>query len=342
MGFPALRHPIVLAPLAGGPSTPALAAAVTNAGGLGFVAGGYLSAKGLDERIHETRALTDGLIGVNLFHLRPAPVDEAVIAAYAADLEPEARERGVVLGEPAFDDDGWEAKLAAVLDARVDVVSTTFGCPPVGVVRRLQEGGASVWITVGSLSEARAARTAGADAIVLQGAEAGGHRASWDDADGADVPSLELLRAAAAEIELPLVATGGIADGAGIAAALESGARAAQLGTAFLLCPEAGTYEAHRRALRAGGPTAVTRAFTGRRARGIVNAFMRRHPDAPSAYPHVHHLTAPLRAAARAAGDADGFNLWAGESFDRARALPAGDLVELLAEELAANTAPRS
>jgi nitronate monooxygenase len=335
VGFPSFRHPIVLAPLAGGPSTPALAAAVTNAGGLGFLAGGYLSAEALDERIHETRALTDGPIGVNLFRLRAGPVDEQALADYAAELELEARRRGVELGDAVFEDDGWDAKLDVVIDRGVEVVSTTFGCPPAGAMRRLQAAGISVWLTVGSLPEARAARAAGADAIVLQGAEGGGHRASWDDADDADVPALELLRAAAAEIELPLIATGGIADGAGIAAAREAGARAAQLGTAFLLCSEAGTHEAHRRALRVGGSTALTRAFTGRRARGIVNDFMRRHVDAPSAYPHVHHLTAPLRAAARAAGDADGFNLWAGERFEQSRDVTAGVLVEQLAAELA-------
>jgi len=335
VGFPALRHPIVLAPLAGGPSTPALAAAVTNAGGLGFVAGGYLTAEALDERIREARALTDGAIGVNLFLLHAVPIDEEALAAYTAELEPEARRRGVELGEAVFEDDGWDAKLEVVLDRGVEVVSTTFGCPPAGAVRRLREAGTSVWLTVGSLPEARAARAAGADAIVLQGVEGGGHRASWADEEDADVPTLELLQAAAAEIEVPLVATGGIADGAGIAAALDAGARAAQLGTAFLLCAEAGTHEAHRRALRAGGSTALTRAFTGRRARGIVNEFMRRYVDAPSAYPHVHHLTAPLRAAARAVGDADGFNLWAGERFERSRELPAGALVEQLAAELA-------
>ncbi len=139
----------------------------------------------------------------------------------------------------------------------------------------------------------------------------------------------------AAEIELPLVATGGIVDGAGIARMLAAGATAAQLGTAFLLCPEAGTAAPHRRALSSPGTTQVTRAFTGRRARGIVNAFMRAHPDAPSAYPQIHHLTAPLRAAARQADDPDGINLWAGESFRRVRELPAGVLVARLAAELA-------
>ncbi|HST17132.1 MAG TPA: nitronate monooxygenase [Gaiellaceae bacterium] len=335
MGFPSLRHPIVLAPLAGGPSTPALAAAVTRAGGLGFLAAGYLSAEALDRRIHETRALTGGALGVNLFCLRPRPVDAAAIAAYAAELEPEARGLGVALGEPVFEDDEWGDKLAVVREAQVEVVSTTFDCPDAEVVGSLQETRASVWVTVCSPKEAARAQAVGADAVVVQGSEAGGHRGSFDDA-GDDLPLFELLQLVATEVELPLVAAGGIVDGAGIAAALAAGARAAQLGTAFLLCPEAGTHDAHRRALAAGGATAVTRAFTGRRARGIVNEFMRRHPDAPAAYPQVHHLTAPLRAAARNAGDADSFNLWAGEGLRGVRELPAASLVAQLAAEAAA------
>ncbi len=323
----------MLAPLAGGPSTPELAAAVTDAGGLGFLAGGYLTADQLADGLRTTRALTSGALGVNLFCLRPVPVDDAAVAAYAAKLEPEARRRGVTLGAPVFDDDEWAEKLDVVCAAGVDVVSTTFGCPCTEVVDRLRASGAHVWVTVSSLDEALAAQAAGADALVLQGTEAGGHRGGWtDDGDG-ELGTVALVRLIAADVRLPLIAAGGIADGAGIAAVLAAGARAAMLGTAFLLCPEAGTSEPHRRALAAGGSTAVTRAFTGRRARGIVNAFMRAHVDAPAAYPHVHHLTAPLRAAARAAGDADGINLWAGESFRLARALPAAALVDRLASE---------
>ncbi len=333
MAIPDLRHPIVLAPLAGGPSTATLAAAVSRAGGLGFVAGGYLDPEALADRLRETRTLTGGAIGVNLFLVRRSPVDEAALAAYATELEPEARRRSVRLGEPVFDDDAWEAKLDVVLEHDVQVVSTTFGCPPRSVVARLQAAGRSVWATVGSLHEAGLAVGSGVDALVLQGSEAGGHRASWNDSGDGELPTLELVRAAAAATELPLIAAGGIGDGAAIVSALAAGAWAAQLGTAFLLCPEAGTAGAQREALLAGGTTAVTRAFTGRRARGIVNEFMQAHPGAPSAYPQVHHLTAPLRAAARAAGDADGFNLWAGESFARTRELPAGQLVELLAAE---------
>jgi nitronate monooxygenase len=331
-----LRTPVVLAPLAGGPSTPALAAAVGEAGGLGFLAAGYLSPDELDARIRAVRDLTPAPLGVNLFVVRPSPFDAAAVARYAAELEPEARRRGVSLGEPRFDDDGFGAKLEVVLARGVEVVSTTFGCPPAADIERLRAAGASVWLTVASLREARVAAEAGADALVLQGAEAGGHRACWDDTDEHDVPTIELVRSVAAELDLPLVATGGIVDGGGIATMLAAGATAAQLGTAFLLCPEAGTATPYRRALSSPGTTQVTRAFTGRRARAIVNAFMRAHPDAPSAYPQIHHLTAPLRAAAREANDADGINLWAGEAFPGARELPAGELVVRLAAEAAA------
>lgn len=312
--------PIVLAPLAGGPSTPELAAAVSNAGGLGFLGAGYLSAEELSRRIARTRELTDAPIGVNLFAATPATVDELAVARYAHELEPEARALGVELGHPRFDDDELDAKLDVVAAARVDVVSFTFGFP---------ERGAGSWATVISADEAARAAAAGASALVVQGTEAGGHRATWDDRDD-DTPLQALLRDVRAATDLPLVATGGIATRADVERVLEAGATAAQVGTAFLLAPEAGTNDAHRRAIEAPGPTAVTRAFTGRAARGIENAFMRAHPSAPSAYPHVHHLTAPLRAAARAAGDADAVNLWAGRSVARTVARPAAETVAAL------------
>jgi len=304
---------VVLAPLAGGPFTPELAAAVSNAGGLGFVAAGYLSAETLRERIRATRALTDRPIGVNLFVLHEQPVDEAAVAAYGERL---ARE-GFELGEPHFDDDELAAKIQVVAEERVPVVSTTFGPPPTELVARVPE----VWATVTTPEEARRALAAGARVLVLQGAEAGGHRGSWDDADGPDLPVRELV-AQTRGLGVPLVAAGGLDH-------VPQGADAVQAGTAFLLCPEAGTSEPHRRALAEGRATAVTRAFTGRRARGLVNRFMTEHEDAPKAYPHVHHLTAPLRAAARAAGDPEALNLWAGAGA-APRAQPAADVVARL------------
>ena len=179
------------------------------------------------------------------------------------------------------------------------------------------------------VDEALLAARAGADALIVQGVEAGGHRGSFEDADGrGEIALLPLLRLLAGASELPLIASGGIADGAAVAAVLAAGARAAQIGTAFMRCPEAATSDPHRDALTRPSPTALTRAFSGRRARGIVNAFMRDHgAHAPAAYPHVHHLTAPLRAAARRAGDAEAINLWAGQAYPLAEARPAGELV---------------
>jgi nitronate monooxygenase len=319
--------PIVLAPLAGGPSTPELAAAVSNAGGLGFLAAGYLPPDVFAEQLRRTRELTSEPIGVNVFVLDDVEVDNDAVAAYALELEPEAEARGVQLGKPRFDDDWLAEKLEVVVRADVEVVSTTFGCLAADTVARLQESGTRVWATVTAAHEARAARDAGVDALVVQGAEAGGHRGAWRD-DGEATPLRELL--ASIDVGLPIVATGGIVDRDGVAAVLAAGAQAAQVGTAFLLCPEAGTSEPHRRALRGGGETAFTRAFTGRCARGIVNRFMREHRNAPSAYPHIHHLTAPLRAAARAAGDADGINLWAGVNFARAKERSAAEVVTSL------------
>jgi nitronate monooxygenase len=318
---------IVLAPLAGGPSTPELTAAVSNARGLGFLAAGYLTPDAFAEQLRHTRALTSEQIGVNVFVLEDVGVDDDAVAAYARELEPEAQARGVQLGQPRFDDDWLAEKIEVVVHAHVDVLSTTFGCLDAETVSRLQHSGTHVWATVTTAHEAQAARDAGVDALVVQGAEAGGHRGAWRD-DGEATPLLELL--AAIDVGLPLVATGGIADRGGVAAVLVAGAAAAQVGTAFLLCPEAGTSEPHRRALRVRGETAFTRSFTGRTARGIVNRFMVEHPDAPSAYPQIHHLTAPLRAAARAAGDADGINLWAGVNFVRAEELPAAEIVAKL------------
>jgi len=311
---------IVLAPLAGGPSTPELAAAVSNAGGLGFLAGAYLTPDQLREQVAATRGLTSRPIGVNLFVLREQAVDDATLAAYAAELEPEARRLDAELGEPRFDDDGFDAKLDVVLDSRVEVVSFTFGRPDSDVLARVRRAGAAVWLTVTSTDEAEA----DADALVVQGAEAGGHRGTWDDRKD-ETTLAELL--AQIRTSLPLVATGGIADRDAVRAALEAGASSVQVGTAFLLCPEAGTGEAYRQALAARTETAVTRAFTGRRARGLVNGFMRDHANAPSAYPQIHHLTAPLRAAARAAGDAERFNLWAGTGVALAREEPAAAVV---------------
>jgi nitronate monooxygenase len=319
-----IEHPVVQAPMAGGPSTVELAAAVSDAGGLGFLAAGY---RGAEDVRAEILALRSGgrLFGVNLFVPGAAEVDAEAVEAYARSLGPDA-------GEPRYDDDGWRFKLDVLRDSDpVPVVSFAFGCPPLCDMRSLQAHGSEVWVTVTSVEEARAAAAAGADALVVQGSEAGGHRGTWDERDGEGVGLLPLVSQVAAEVSVPLVATGAVMDAADTAAALAAGASAVQAGTAFMLAPEAGTNPAHREAITSETPTALTRAFTGRLARGIRNRFMEEHPSAPSAYPQLHYATAPLRAAARARRDADGFNLWAGEAHARAVERPAAETVRALA-----------
>lgn len=320
--------PIVLAPLAGGPSTPALAAAVSGAGGFGFLGGGYLSADRLASDVAETRSLTGEPFGVNLFV--PGPHSDAAAAArYGELLAHDAARLGTSLGEPRWSDDEWAAKLDVLTADPVPVVSFTFGCPDAAVFHRLHDAGSEVWVTVTSLAEAELIARVGADVLVVQGLEAGGHRGGFMDA-GEPMGLLALLQLIAATTDLPLVGTGGIATGAGVAAVLAAGARAAALGSAFLRCPEAGTSQVHRTALRGREPTALTRAFTGRTARGIRNRLMVEHPDAPPAYPEVHYLTAPLRAAGREAGDSDVVNLWAGQAYPLGIELPAAELVHRL------------
>ena len=328
--------PIVLAPLAGGPSTPELAAAVSEAGGLGFVAAGYLTAAAAAERIARVRRLTGRPFGVNVFVPgSPASSAAAAVERYADVLAEVAGQAGASLGRPVFEDDDWDAKIAVLLAEPVPVVSFTFGLPGRDIAARLREAGSEVWVTVGTVAEAGAAAAQGADVLVVQGAEAGGHRGGTDDEPGAAVGLLALLQLVAAGSDLPLVATGGIATGGGIAAALCAGASAAALGTAFLDTPEAGTAGVHRQALRAGAAgTALTRAFTGRTARGIRNRMLEEYSAvAPRAYPEIHHLTAPLRQAGRAQGNPDVVNLWAGQAYPLGRRMPAGDLVRTLARE---------
>jgi nitronate monooxygenase len=324
-----LEHPIIQAPMGGGASRPELAAAVANAGGLGFLAAGYKTVAVARADIAAVRELTDRPFGVNVFAPPGPPGDAAAVAAYADSLRAEGD-----VGDPHHDDDGWDAKLALMREQRVPVVSFTFGCPPRDVVDDLHGAGCSVWVTVTTADEAVSARDAGADALVVQGVEAGGHRGSFSDAAPGDLGLLALLQVVDAAVALPLVATGGIATGRGVAAVLAAGASAAHLGTAFMLAPEAGTSAAHREALAGDAPTALTRAFTGRLARGIENRFMREYgTEAPSAYPEVHYVTEPLRAAARERGDAEGFHLWAGQAYALARAEPAGETVRRLAAE---------
>ncbi|MFE7526405.1 nitronate monooxygenase [Kitasatospora sp. NPDC057542] len=321
--------PVIGAPMAGGPSTPELVAAVNRAGGLGFLAAGMKTAAGMSEQIAAVRKATDRPYGVNLFVPGP-PGDRAAVAAYRERLRPEAERWGVTLPEEIGPDrDDWEAKLAALLADPVPVVSYTFGLPTAEEAAALRAVGTTQVGTVTTPEEARAAEAVGMDALCVQGPEAGGHRGTHRVADEpGELPLLELLPAVREVTALPLVAAGGLGDGAAVAAALRAGAAAVQLGTALLRSDESGASPAHRAALVELPETAVTRAFTGRPARGLRNAFIDRHgPYAPPAYPEVNHLTTPLRAAAARRGDTDAMHLWAGTAHHLARTGPAETIV---------------
>jgi nitronate monooxygenase len=339
------RLPIIAAPLGGGPSTPALAAAVSNAGGLGFLAAGYLTADRLDEQLREIESLTAQPYGVNLFLPSPRAEDLAPILAYRERLRPLADRLGVTPGEPRWDDDALADKVEVLARHRPAAVSFTFDAPDPQLCQRIRaDTGSTLIATVTSPAEARTAVSngSGVDMLIVQGAQAGGHRGIFrdDPAQPAGAPTLgllSLLDAVSAVTDLPLIAAGGIASGQHIVDALNHGAAAAALGTAFLCCPEAGTSTVHKRALLSAqfSDTGFTRAYTGRPARGLINGFFREHDSAAvPGYPQIHHVTRPIRVAAGAAGDADNVHLWAGVNWRMVTEEPAAALVARLAGEI--------
>jgi nitronate monooxygenase len=325
---------VIVAPMSGGPTTPELAAAATNAGGLGFLAGGYLSADTFADRVVAARKLTPGPLGVNLFAPQPSAGTPQMIQRYAAALEPEAERYAVALGDPHYSDDDWSAKLDVVLDLRPEVVSFTFGLPTALERRRLALAGITMVASVTTVREAELAVDIGADVLAAQGPAAGGHRGTFDPAaQPATEPLAELLSALCTRFSLPVIAAGGLATAGDIEAAMAVGAVAAQLGTAFLLADEAGSSPVHRAALQdpAFSETVVTRAFSGRYARGLRNRFIDEHEaQAPFGYPEVHYLTSPLRAASVRAGDPNATNIWAGTGFRKAKAAPVATIIKQL------------
>lgn len=327
-----LPVPVVQAPMAGA-TTPAMAAEVTRAGGLGFLAAGYRPVDGLAADIAEVRRRTGGPFGVNVFVPGADTGDPEEIAAYAERLRPDAVRLGAEPGDPVWGDDGWAAKTELLLRDPVPVVTFTFGCPSADLVAGLRAAGSVVGVTVTTPEEARTADAAGADFLGVQGAEAGGHQGSFTDDAERTVPLLDLLPGVRAVTGLPLVAAGGIMAYEDVVRVRAAGAVAVQCGTAFLRTPESAAKPAHKTALvhPEYRETAVTRAFSGRRARGLVNAFMQAHDAAaPAAYPQVHHLTAPLRARAGKLDDADALNLWAGTGHRRAIGIPSAEVVDWL------------
>ncbi len=339
-----IEHPILLAPMAGSGGTPELAAAVSGAGGLGAWGGAYSKPDDIAAAIRRIRQLTEHPFNINLFaggyepdrKGDPQPMLEIMAAAHAKlGLPPPVL--------PPVPRNPFDEQLEVVLQERPPVFSFTFGIPSAAQMAALRKRGIAIAGTATTVEEARALQQAGVDAIVAQGAEAGAHRGSFAAPfEDSMIPLATLVRGICASVSLPVIASGGIMDGHDIAAAIKLGAAAVQLGTAFLPCPESGAPAPYKRALlnAKSDTTVITRAFSGRPARGLTNAFIAMVEGKENAilpFRQQNDLTRPMRNAAGQQGVADFISLWAGQGVARSRALPARQLVMALIEE---NSAP--
>lgn len=338
---------VIAAPMAGGTSTVRFVEAVDRAGGLGFLAAGYKTVDAMKDEVRAARSA--GIrFGMNVFmpdmrQLQPSAGERERLERYRESLRDDAARYGVDV--PALkldDDDAWQGKVDELLLDPVELVSFTFGLPEAATVARFRRAGTIVLATVTSSAEAGFARDRGVDALVVQHSSAGGHSGAFLEeatrtAAGSGAPSTtaDLVREVRAAVGLPLVAAGALSDPGAVKSALAAGAEAAQVGTALLRTEESGARQLHKDALASDRftETRLTRAFTGRYARALVNEFVRDHGDAPEGYPAIHHLTAPIRAAAAGAGDAERLNLWAGTEWRKARQGSVAEVMESLLRE---------
>lgn len=337
-----IEHPIIQAPMAGS-TTPELVAAVSNAGGLGMLGAANLSPTQIAQAVAAIRSLTDRPFGVNLFaggrenvrDVDPQPM-LAILARYHAELG---------LPKPAvveLNADQFPGQLDAVLEAKVPVFSFTFGFPVPAAFAELQRRGITILGTATTVDEARQLAAAGVAAVVAQGSEAGGHRGTFTVRfESAMIGTMALVPQVVDAVQVPVVASGGIMDGRGIVAAQALGASAVQMGTAFMTCKEANVPASYKAAIRSaqGEHTALTRSFSGRPARGIVNEFMQAFSGREEVilpFPLQNAATRPLRNEAAARDDARFLSLWAGQAAGLARDLSAAELVHQLVEEAAA------
>jgi nitronate monooxygenase len=337
-----LRHPIFQAPLAGGGDTPELVSAVAEAGALGFIGAAYLSPREIAEAARAVRQRTKRAFGINLFAPLPPVAPPTDIAAALARVAPYFAELGLPAPEvPTQAANTFSEQLAAALDSGAAVFSFTFGIPPAEVLDAIRSKGMMFMATATTVEEAVAVERAGAEAVIAQGSEAGGHRGTFssDFASGM-VGTIALIPQMVDAIDIPVVASGGIMDGRGIAAALALGASAVQLGTAFLPCHESGVPEVYKLAILNSreDQTRLTRAFSGRLARGIINRFMT-EMDAGAAeemvlpFPFQNAMTRPLRSEAARQGRSEFLSLWAGQGVTMARRQSAGALIDRLSTE---------
>ncbi|MGH7913709.1 MAG: NAD(P)H-dependent flavin oxidoreductase [Candidatus Binataceae bacterium] len=337
-----VEHAIILAPMAGGTSTPALVAAVSNAGGLGSLGAGYMTPENIAKAIAEIRERTDKPFAVNLFAGGYDGTGSSDTAAMLKLIAPWHERLGLPPpADPAGSLPPLDQQIEAVLRWNVPVFSFTFGIPAAAIMRQIKGCGVKLLGTATTVAEARALEQAGVDAVIAQGSEAGAHRGTFmASLEDSLVGTIALVPQMADAVSVPVIASGGIMDGRGIVAAAALGASGVQLGTTFLTCPESGAPPAHKAAIRAARDdgTMLTRAFSGRLARGITNAFavaMHGHESELLPYPAQNNLTRPMRTAAAARGDGDYLSLWAGQAAPLAREMPAAELVARLLRETA-------
>jgi nitronate monooxygenase len=334
-----LTNPVLAAPMAGGPSTPAYVTAAARAGSLGFLAAGYKTPQLLAEQIGQVLDQSQ-TFGVNLFAPNPLPVDPEAFRRYAASIQGEADRYGIDFSQitPREDDDSWRDKIDLLLAHPVPVVSFTFGIPDSATIAALRKAGTVTVQTVTSIIEARLAASTGVDVLAVQASAAGGHSGTLTPQRPPEaVPLCVLIATIRDGTKLPIIAAGGLSTATQVASIMQSGADAVMVGTVLLRGDESGASAVHKASIadHARGDTVVTRAFTGRPARGLPNSFITDHEaDAPLGYPAIHFLTSELRKAAARDGNPELVNLWAGTGYRNASSEPVGDILNRLAQAI--------
>jgi len=330
-----IEHPVVQAPMAGGPTTPELVAAVSNTGGLGSLGAAYLPPEILRQQVREIRHRTGGPFNVNLFVPSPFEADPERIERSGELLEPYRAELGIQDPEmPSSFEESFDDQLQVILEEKVPVFSFTFGVPGGEHLRRLRDADIITVGTATTVREGLRLEESGVDVVVAQGGEAGGHRGTFlGDFRDALIGTMALVPQMVDALSVPVIASGGIMDGRGLAAALVLGAEAAQMGTAFLTCEESGAHPVFKKAVlgAAEDETAVTLAFSGRAARGIKNRFLvevGEYEEELPPFPVQNALTKDVRATAQRQGHPEFMSLWAGQAAQLASPATAAQIVE--------------
>ncbi|ASR47416.1 NAD(P)H-dependent flavin oxidoreductase [Paenibacillus kribbensis] len=330
-----IRYPIFQAPMAGGVSTPELVAAVSNAGGLGNLGGGYLTPEQLRSEIQKIKQRTDQPFGVNLFVPEQSEDSEEAIYRMADYLNKYRIKLGTAQNPAIMKfSESFEEQVQVLLEERVPVFSFTFGIPSQDVIQTMKQHGIFIIGTATTVDEAKQLEATGADAIVAQGSEAGGHRGTFmKDPSHALIGTMAIVPQIVDHVSIPVIAAGGIMDGRGLAASFALGAAAVQMGTAFLACPESGAHETYKQKILSTNEdsTEITRAYSGKASRGIQTKFMidmHQYPGTIPAYPIQNAMTRDIRQAAAKANKPEYMSLWAGQGLRLAGDQPAASIVK--------------